>query len=656
MGKLKISKAKKNKSSKGSSGIPNWLLSTLVILVVVAVLATCVGSFIASNGVVMRYSTAMKLGNYKIDGNMMSYYYQEQISYYLNQQYQTYSSIAGSSEYLQMMGISDPENFTFDDYLLSMSGFNRYADPADQPYGDTNDPDREYKTWKDYFLAQAKETAKQTIMYCAESEKYSDISLTDEDQATVDSTLEELIASLRQQYGNLEGMSESTCITNTYGKGINKKDIRRAIELQVLAGKVQQRISDDVENGISKEDIDKEYNDNKIDYDLVDYYTYSFGVYYSAVIKEVYPEGDKTADKLNDEEKAAVLEAYKKKIAEAHAAAKELSSKKTLEEFQSWVVDYTLKTSYDSSFDSAMSEVTDEQKPKKEGEVDPLQTVKDKMIEAVKKDIADGKTEVTTDEFKHESETHTVYGIAVSHEFEEAAKTLKKSLFDDALKVKEDGMSKEQNYIAPDDDGNKDAFSEWAFSADRKLNDVISIESGDGANEAEVKVTEEAFNADVSILLKTAYRDEEASRDIAYMLFTKEENANKAIEELGAIEGLDKEKFVELAESEDNHADAHTSATDFQDYFIGDLQADAFDEWLLSAKPGEFTKTAIKIDDSSFMVAFYAKEGTLKAWEYDVKSSIYESECKKYVDDMTASFEADLKANTNDKVINKVGA
>ena len=48
MGKLKISKAKKNKNSRGSSGIPNWLLTTLVIIVVAAVLATCLGTFIAS--------------------------------------------------------------------------------------------------------------------------------------------------------------------------------------------------------------------------------------------------------------------------------------------------------------------------------------------------------------------------------------------------------------------------------------------------------------------------------------------------------------------------------------------------------------------------------------------------------------------------------
>lgn len=653
MGKLKISKAKKNKSSKGSSGIPNWLLSTLITIVVLAVLATCVGTFLVSNGVFMRLSTVMELGNYKIDGNMMTYYYQDQVSYYLNQQYQTYSSIAGSSEYLSMLGVSDPEDFTFDDYLVSFVGYNRYADPADQVYGDEKNEKRDYKTWRDYFLAQATDNAKQIITYCADSDKYDDVKLTDEDYATVDETVEDLLASLRSQYEGLGGISDKTCLANTYGQGVSVKDIRNAIELQVLAGKVQEKIGNDVESSISKDNIDKEYADNKISYDLVDYFTYSFNVNYDDIVSEMYP--DKTVDSLTDDEKAKVLETYKKKIEEARASATELTTKNTLESFQEWVIDYTLKNNYDDNFNSAMSKVTDAQKPKKEGENDPLATIKDKMIEAVKKDLADGKTEITTDEFKHADNAHTVYGITVSHEFEEAAKTLKKALLEDAITVKDDGTIKEQAYVAPDENGEKDAFSEWAFSTDRQINNIFTAEEGDGANKAEVKVSSEYFSVDVSILTKTAYRSEESSYDIAYMLFTSEDKAKKAIEALGKIEGLNKEKFIEVAEAEDNHADAHTAMSDFESYFMGDLGVDELDEWLKAAKPGEYTTPAIKVDDSSFLIAFYAKEGTLKAWEYDVKSALYEAKCQEYVDAMNAEFKDALKAGTNDKILAKIG-
>ena len=653
MGKLKISKAKKNKSSKGSSGIPNWLLSLLVTVVVLAVLATCVGTFLASTGTIMRWSTVMKLGNYKIDGNMMNYFYHDQESYYLNQQAQTYSNMMGSPEYLSMLGITDSQNFTFDDYLATFAQYNRYADPATQTYGDSKDEDRQYKTWRDYFLAQATETAKQTLMYCAESDKYEDVKLTDEDYATIDKNVEDLLASIRSQYEGLAGISDKTCITNTFGQGVTIKDIRNAIELQVLAGKMQEKISNDADSSISKENIDKEYNDNKINYDLVDYFTYTFNVNYDDVVKELYSE--KTVDNLTDEEKATALEAYKKKIAEAHVAATELTTKNTLESFQNWVIDYTLKNTYDDNFNSAMSELKDDQKPKKEGENDPLATIKDKMIEAVKKDIADGKTEITTDEFKHSDSAHTLYDIAVSHEFEEAAKKLKKALFEDATNAKEEGLAKEQYYVAPKEDGTEDAFSKWAFAADRKANDIINIETGDGANGAEVKVSEESFSAEVSILVKNAYRKEDSSYDIAYMLFTSEDKAKKAIEALGKVEGLNKEKFLEVAESEDNHADAHTSISDFESYFIGDLQVDDFDKWLATAKPGEFTATAIKVSDASYLIGFYAKEGTLKYWENDVKAALYEAKCQEYVDAMTTDFKDALTSGTNEKLLAKIG-
>ena len=84
MGQLKISKAKKNKNSRGSSGITNWLLTTLVIIVVAAVLATCLGTFIASSGVTMRWSTAASIDNYKVDGNMMSYFFKRSYSFWLS--------------------------------------------------------------------------------------------------------------------------------------------------------------------------------------------------------------------------------------------------------------------------------------------------------------------------------------------------------------------------------------------------------------------------------------------------------------------------------------------------------------------------------------------------------------------------------------------
>ena len=85
MGNLKISKAKKKNNSKGTSGIPNWLLSVIISLVLIAVVAGCTFYFISNAGWPMRWTTAMELDGYKVDVNMMSYYYKETCNNFINQ-------------------------------------------------------------------------------------------------------------------------------------------------------------------------------------------------------------------------------------------------------------------------------------------------------------------------------------------------------------------------------------------------------------------------------------------------------------------------------------------------------------------------------------------------------------------------------------------
>ena len=625
MGKLKISKTKKNKSAKGSSGIPNWLLSILVIITVVAVLATCVGTFVASSGVTMRWSTAMSLDNYKVDGNMMAYFYQTTYMNFMN----NYSS------------------------YLSYLSFDQYTDPREQEFNPEGSYDSAFlqasddiKTWFDYFMSQTEDSVKNLLIYCAEADKLG-ITLNDEDKAEIEASIESLLINIRSSYG--EGLSDSTCIANVYGNGVNKSDIRKAMELSALASKASQKISDDIEAGITDERIETTYKDNKLDFDLVDYFTYSFDVSYDDVIEEKYGD-EKTAEKLTDEEKAAVLALYKEKIAAAHKSAEELKAKTTLEEFQNWVIDYETKNSYDEQFKTAMSKVTDEQKPSAEN----LSTIKDKTIAAVIKEVTEGKDAVTEDVVTTEADstkTYTLYEISVTSEFAEAAKTLKSKLFDAAKNAKDSGLMKKANYIGPDSEDKKDDFSEWAFSTDRKANETTNIETGDGANGAAVEVKTEKFSAEVSILTKTVYRDETLSRNFAYMLFTKEDAAKKAVEAIEATEGLDKDKFLNIAKDKNNAADASTY---LEDCVIGTMQSEALDEWLYSANAGDYTKTPIKMTDGSFMVALYVSEGSTPAWKYTVKSSIYNDDYTAYEKRMNEDF-ASLVV-INEKVINKVGA
>ncbi len=622
MGNLKISKTKKNKASSGSSGIPNWLLSTLVILVVLAVIATCVGTAVASSGITMRLSTAVSLDNYKVDGNMMAYFYQTTYMNFMNN-YSSYMSYLSLDQYASLKDQQfNPEGSYDSAFLGAFEG-----------------------TWFDYFMSQTKDSVKNLLIYCAEADKLG-ITLDDADQAEIDASMESLLINIRSTYG--AGLSDSTCIANVYGNGVSKGDVRKAMELSALASKVAQRISDDIEGAITDDRINTTYDSKKLDFDLVDYFTYSFDVFYEDVITEKYGS-DKKATDLTDEEKAAVLELYKEKIAAAHASAKELASKTTLEEFQAWVVNYSANDLYNDTFDSAMSKVTAEQKP----DQTDLDTIKAKTIEAVIKEVNEGKTDAIEDVVTTEADgtkSYKLYDIPVTSEFAEAVKTLKTKLFSSVASAKKSGLVKKANYIAPDKDGKKDDFSEWAFTADRKVNDVTNIETGDGANEAAVEVKTERFTAEVSILTKTVYRDETLSRNFAYMLFTTEDAAKKAIEALEATEGLDKDKFLNVAKDANNAAAASTY---LEDCVIGTMQSEELDEWLYNAKAGEFTKTAIAMSDGSFMVALYVSEGATPAWKYTVKSSIYNDDYTAYEERMNTDFASSVIFNT--KVINKVG-
>lgn len=628
MGNLKISKTKKNKNAKGSSGIPNWLLSTLVILVVLAVLAMCVSTFVASSGVIMRCSTAMSLDDLKVDGNMMSYFYQTTYMEFMN----NYSS------------------------YLSYLSFDQYTDPKEQKFNPEGSYDAAFLgafegTWFDYFMNQTTTSVKNLLIYCAEAEKLG-ITLDDADNAEIDASIETLLINIRSSYG--AGLSDATCFANVYGNGVSRKDVRKAMALSALASKTAEHIGKEIENSITDDRINSVYDAEKLDFNLVNYASLAFDVYYDDVIAEKYGD-EKKAETLTDDEKAEVLALYKEKIEAARASAAELATKTNFDDFRTWVVEYTVKDIYADSFDTAMEKVTSEQKPS-EAE---LATIKEKMIAAVIADIANGKTSATDDVVTSEiaatedaaaTKAYTLYDISVKAEFAEAAKTLKTSLFDKTNTAKKNCLNEKVNYIAPDKDGNKDEFSEWAFSADRKANEVKTIEEGDGANATELKVEKENFTVTVNLLTKTSYRDETLSRDLAYMLFTKEDAAKKAIEALSAIEGLDKDKFLNVAKDENNPADA---SADLKDCVIGTMQSEAFDEWLFAAKANEYTKTPITMSDGSLMVAMYLNEGTTPAWKHTVKSHIYNEDYTAYEERMNEDFASSVV--TNEKVVNKVG-
>ena len=592
------------------------------ILCIIAIVCTVLLSSCGNSA-----KTAVSYEEYEIDSNMMKYFLSTQYNDFLNKHSIAYSQYANFLGYI-----------TFEQYMEQYIGFNPYEPLDEQTYGDGTDG--VIKTWKDYFEEQTVKSIKQLLIYRAEAIKLG-IELDENDQKKIDDQIEELLTELSKYYPEYP---ESKYFEFTYGKSVTKKDVRKAMELEAIATKAAEHIGDKIDSSITHAEIEQTYNENKLKFDLVDHLSYSFEVDYTDIIEEVAGEG-KTAEKLTDEEKAQVNNKYKEEIKKAHDKAVELASVKTPEEFEKWVIEYTANKFYDEKFDSATSKLSDYEKPSTED----LTDIKAALIADVIKNVESGQR--VDDEIyvslSDGFESYVVYGKTVSKVFFDAIKSLKDSLYNTVIDEKDYCKCEKTNYVFPEtNDDEEDKFSVWAFAADRKVNDIKNIEDGDGADGTELDTTKSLnkFTAEVSIIKKTAYKDETISRDVAYMIFTKEDMAKKAVEALKAANDLTKDKFLKAAEDKNNKADAYSA---FEDYLIGNMQSEDFDNWLLSAKAGEITQTPIQMSDGSFMVAYYVGEGELKAWEYTVKGVIYEDDYAAYEDRMNKDYLLSIVVNNS---------
>jgi hypothetical protein len=61
--------------TKEKKGMPNWAMSLIAILITLAVILSVVFSLLSANGVFLRMQTAVSSENFKVNGNMMSYFF-----------------------------------------------------------------------------------------------------------------------------------------------------------------------------------------------------------------------------------------------------------------------------------------------------------------------------------------------------------------------------------------------------------------------------------------------------------------------------------------------------------------------------------------------------------------------------------------------------
>ena len=214
MGKMNISNNK-----KANTGMPNWLLSLIVIVVLAAVVIAFLITGIKSWGIIPRMTTAMKSENFSINQNMMTYYFQSAYSEFTSDT--TYSTFKNNCS----LNVGDNEGLPLDqqkigggqyDYLLA--------------------PNFDGMTWHDFFISKTEEKAKNILSYCEEAHANS-IALEDADDSAVESRLQDLFMNIKysiymQNYDpQALYMSDSECLGYYFGKGVSRNDVKKAVEL-----------------------------------------------------------------------------------------------------------------------------------------------------------------------------------------------------------------------------------------------------------------------------------------------------------------------------------------------------------------------------------------------------------------------------------------
>ena len=236
-----------------------------------------------------------------------------------------YSSLVTSGYFLRNTVVATTENYEVDNAVFSYF-FHKYYQEFNNTYGyyfpiDTSVSLKgqdwtlysDGSTWFDFFAANAKSTLSNTLAFCEEANARG-ITLTEEDHKEIDEAIASIKTAAKQA-----GVTTSYYTHVMFGSGVNQKDVRRALELSVLASKCNQAIVDSY--NYTEADFNKYIEENP-----------------DALVYAEYAAFDmNTSDTLEDDVKTAeMLQSYLDRFAQVT----------TKEEFEAVAFDYLRNVTY----------------------------------------------------------------------------------------------------------------------------------------------------------------------------------------------------------------------------------------------------------------------------------------------------------------------
>lgn len=218
---LKIKKEQEKVSTQKKKRNKFAAIIVSLVLVVAVAAGALVNGFYFANGQYLRNQTAASSTNEKVSGSMLLYLFENSLNTYKNY---------------------------YGDYFSSLTGVDLTKSLKSQAYGSESDT-----TWFDYLMGETK-TALTEVMTLCEQARASGFELTDEQNQIIE-----------DQAKNVD--------LSSFSSKISREDVKNCIQMSTLASLYKQSIESAYK--YSDADLQKQYDDNKNDYDKVAYRSYT---------------------------------------------------------------------------------------------------------------------------------------------------------------------------------------------------------------------------------------------------------------------------------------------------------------------------------------------------------------------------------------------
>ena len=444
------------------------------------------------------------------------------------------------------------------------------------------------------------------------------IELEEADHEQIDASLTSL-ASTAATYGYT---NVDSYISAIYGSGVKEKDVRKAMEYSALATKAMTELSNSLEDDITDDDIDEKYASDPKSFMLVDYSYYTFSVTYADAKKQAELSDVADGD-LTDEQKKKISDKFAELVAEAKSNVATIEAMTDIVSVNEFIIGYAAAEAVDEAWNTQTIDVGDN-----------TTVIKALIVGEIKSEILDGQTDSASIK-----DNTLIKNYELSDSVLGQLETVKNSAFSEVLSDKDVYLREKVGFVSDTDE-----VSAWAFADDAEVGDTKVITEGDEKAEVKSGVT---YTTSVYFLAKTPERDDEKTKNIAYMLFTDETAAKAAVQAMMDRDISELDEFEALAEEFSAAANTH-----LEDYVKGSLQSNTFDTWLYADEVtvGTYTAAPLKLEDgATYCVALYYGDGN-EAWYVTVKNQLLTERFDEKVAEWTETYKVEVKEKALDRV------